>query len=154
LRSVSRVNLIAPCLPPLSAHSLPSPVSIGIIDVSAVFVMLFDGESGGDRLPAEGEGGGIESRPLSCGKARAIFPEMEIKATSLRDMIVRTFRVSRKDIWYLHFIFEAYDGLGTVSSVDPREGVVRILIPVSREEEAELLLRELSREIEMEELAQ
>ncbi len=86
-------------------------------------------------------------------KARAIFQKMQTGAPPHRDMSVRTFRLNRKDIWYLHFIFEAYDGVGTVSSVDPRGGVVEIRSPAGREEEAELLLRELSREIEMEELA-
>ena len=67
------------------------------------------------------------------------------------DPIVRTFRVNRKDIWYLHFIFEAYDGVATVSTVDAREGVVEIYIPASRDEEAKLLLQAIGREIPLEE---
>lgn len=65
------------------------------------------------------------------------------------DSVVRTFRVNRKDIWYLHFIFEAYDGVGTVSTVNPPEGIVEIRIPASREEEGDQLLAALSREIEL-----
>jgi Domain of unknown function (DUF4911) len=84
-------------------------------------------------------------------KARAIFQKMQTGAPPHRDTSVRTFRLNRKDIWYLHFIFEAYDGLGTVTTAQPREGVVEIHIPASREEEAELLLRQLCREIFMEE---
>jgi hypothetical protein len=72
-------------------------------------------------------------------------------ATELADTIVRTFRVSRKDIWYLHFIFEAYDGVATVSTVDSREGIVEICIPARRDEEAALLLQAIGREIPLEE---
>jgi Domain of unknown function (DUF4911) len=79
---------------------------------------------------------------------------MQTETTFHRTTLVRTFRLDRKDIWYLQFIFEAYDGVGTVSSLDSREGIVRIGIPASRGEEAELLLRELSREITMEEVSQ
>ena len=86
--------------------------------------------------------------------ARVIFQKMQTGATPHRDTLVRTFRLDRKDIWYLHFIFEAYDGVGTVSTVHPREGIVQISVPASRREEAELLIRELSREITMEEMTQ
>jgi hypothetical protein len=67
------------------------------------------------------------------------------------DTVVRTFRVNRKDIWYLHFIFEAYDGVATVSTVHSREGIVEICIPASRDEEAALLLQAICREIPLEE---
>lgn len=38
---------------------------------------------------------------------------------------------------------EAYDGIGTVTTVDSREGVVEVSIPESRLEEGDLLLGEL-----------
>ncbi len=66
---------------------------------------------------------------------------------------IRTFRVNRKDIWYLHFIFEAYDGVATVSTIDSREGIVILRIPSSRVEEAQQLLGALCQEISLEELA-
>jgi Domain of unknown function (DUF4911) len=75
---------------------------------------------------------------------------MQNVATTISDTLIHVFRVNRKDIWYLHFIFEAYDGVATVSTVDPKGGIVQIRVPASRGEEAELLLRALSREISLE----
>lgn len=63
------------------------------------------------------------------------------------------YRVNRSDIWYLHFIFEAYDGIGTVSTVDSREGIVQVGIPSSRIDEALKLLEEICHEIRIEPLA-
>ncbi len=77
-----------------------------------------------------------------------------MKESLYTDTLVRTLRLDRKDIWYLHFVFEAYDGLGTVSSINSREGIVEVRIPASREEEGNSLLGELSREIRMEEFTQ
>jgi len=74
---------------------------------------------------------------------------MPIDTTRYGDTVARKFRINRKDIWYLHFIFEAYDGVGTVSTVDARNGVIEIHIPSSRDEEASQLIRELSREISL-----
>ena len=63
---------------------------------------------------------------------------------------VRYYRTKRCDIVFLHFIMEACDGVATVSTVNPEEGIVRIASPVSRVEEVALLLRALEKEIEME----
>ena len=71
---------------------------------------------------------------------------------NIRETRVRTFRVDRKNIWYLHFIIEAYDGVATVSTVDSREGHVRVSIPSGRNDEAEMLLRALAREMSLEEV--
>ena len=65
------------------------------------------------------------------------------------ESVVRRCRLKRSDIWYLHFIFEAYDGIGTVSTVVPSEGIVEIRMPASRREEGERLLEALSGEIEL-----
>jgi hypothetical protein len=68
------------------------------------------------------------------------------------DTLDRLYRVSRRDIWYLHFIFEAYDGLGTVSTLDRSEGIIKILIPSSCTEEALQLIEAVAREIRLEEM--
>jgi len=64
--------------------------------------------------------------------------------------VVRTFQVNRKDILLLHVILEAYDGVANVSTVDSPNGIIEIHIPASRDEEAELLLRAICREIPLE----
>ena len=62
----------------------------------------------------------------------------------------RIIRIKRRDIGYLQFIFEAYDGVATVSTVDPEKGIIRVSIPESRLEDATLLLQSLEGEIGME----
>ena len=94
----------------------------------------------------------VESGKLVFSQGACYFPDMPLVEPHHGDIFVRTFRANRKDIWYLHFIFEAYDGVASISTVDSREGVVEICIPASREEEAELLLRAICREITLEEV--
>ena len=38
-------------------------------------------------------------------------------------------RVSPSRIWYLKFILEGYDGLATLSTIEPNEGVVLLRFP-------------------------
>jgi hypothetical protein len=38
-------------------------------------------------------------------------------------------KVERKDIYYVRFIFEGYDGLGIVTTKDPAEGLLIITYP-------------------------
>lgn len=92
------------------------------------------------------------SEILVIANSSCYFPAMPIIATPYGDTFVRTFRVIRKDIWYLHFIFEAYDGVATVSTVNSREGIVEICIPSNRDEEVDLLLRAIGQEIPLDEL--
>ena len=40
----------------------------------------------------------------------------------------RYFRINRRDISYLRFILEAYEGVAVLTTVDPGEGIVKILI--------------------------
>jgi hypothetical protein len=42
---------------------------------------------------------------------------------------VRFFRVDRRSIAYLRFTLEAYDGLATLTTLDPREGIVALSFP-------------------------
>ena len=40
----------------------------------------------------------------------------------------RQYRVERRDIMYLRATIESYDGTAVVRTVDPREGIVELLI--------------------------
>lgn len=64
----------------------------------------------------------------------------------------RFFRVDRSQHAYLTFITEAHEGLCTVSTVDNKNGIVRIIAPEGREEELDGLIRALQEEIGMEEI--
>lgn len=68
-------------------------------------------------------------------------------------MTPRFFRVDRSQHAYLTFIAESYEGLCTVSTVDNKNGIIRILPSEGQEGELEGLLEALKREIGMEELS-
>jgi len=43
--------------------------------------------------------------------------------------VVRYFKVDRRDLVYLKFILEAYEGMSTLSTVEPKGVIVRLAIP-------------------------
>ena len=49
------------------------------------------------------------------------------------DTIKRYYRVDRREIFFIQSIFEGYDGLATISTVDPNRGVIRLSIPPDAE---------------------
>jgi hypothetical protein len=64
----------------------------------------------------------------------------------------RFFRVDRSQHAYLTFIAESYEGLCTVSTVDNKNGIIRVLPSEGQEEDLERLLGALKVEIGMEEI--
>jgi Domain of unknown function (DUF4911) len=66
--------------------------------------------------------------------------------------ITRYYRVDRRYICFIHFTIEACDGIASVSTVDRIQGIIKIVIPVSQTEEADLVLGVLAQETGMEEL--
>ena len=65
--------------------------------------------------------------------------------------VTRYFRVSRREMVYLKFITETYEGLLTVSTVDKTGGVIRVSYPACFRQDAEDLLLALAGEIPLEE---
>jgi hypothetical protein len=61
----------------------------------------------------------------------------------------RYFRVPRREIGYLRFILESYDGLAFVSTLDSAEGLVEIVYPASRRQDADGLIDALVDELGM-----
>jgi hypothetical protein len=60
------------------------------------------------------------------------------------------YRIDRREICYLKFILESYDGIATMSTLDPGAGLIRIDVPPEREPELECILQDLKSEILME----
>jgi len=54
--------------------------------------------------------------------------------------IVRYFKVDRRDLVLLKFILEAYEGMSTLSTVDPAGVIVRLSIPYGFEEDVASIL--------------
>jgi len=61
--------------------------------------------------------------------------------------IQKYFRVNPRDMAYLKFIVESYEGLAVIRTVNPREGIVEWMIPPSLVEEADELIASLQEEI-------
>jgi hypothetical protein len=66
------------------------------------------------------------------------------------DTVQWYFRIRRKDIAYLKFILESYEGLGVLRTVDPRSGIVEVMVPPGMEKDMETVLEGLGDEIPME----
>ena len=60
------------------------------------------------------------------------------------------YRVDRREISYLKFILEAYEGLAVVSTLDSEAGVVVLHIAPGCESDVDMILQDLKRYIKME----
>lgn len=60
--------------------------------------------------------------------------------------IKRVFRVDRREIKYLRWTIESYDGMAVVSTLDPREAYIEIMISPGCEEMVSELLDSLREE--------
>ena len=65
-------------------------------------------------------------------------------------MIFRYFKVRHRDMVYLKFILEAYEGMNVMSTVDNVTGIIRIAIMKGFEADMDGLLAELGRQVTME----
>ena len=65
--------------------------------------------------------------------------------------IVRYFRVDRRDLVYLKFILEAYEGMSTLSTVEKSVAIVSITIPRCFVNDMDQLISSLQEEITLEE---
>ena len=65
-------------------------------------------------------------------------------------MIFRYFKVRHRDMVYLKFILEAYEGMNVMSTVDNVAGIIRIAIMKGFEADMYGLLAELGQQVAME----
>ena len=57
------------------------------------------------------------------------------------------FRVDRRKIYFLKFIFEAYDGIVSITTIDAALGIVSLSIPPGCETDVAMVLNELKNDI-------
>ena len=57
------------------------------------------------------------------------------------------FRVDRREIGFMRFIFEAYDGIANLTTIDSNRGLILINIPGGCEKYVDELLEDLKRDI-------
>ncbi|NVN99548.1 MAG: DUF4911 domain-containing protein [Geobacteraceae bacterium] len=65
--------------------------------------------------------------------------------------VVRYYKVQRSDVVFLKFILEAYEGMSTLSTVEPREAIVRLSVPVGFDADMQRILESLGDEISISE---
>jgi hypothetical protein len=61
--------------------------------------------------------------------------------------IKRTLRVDRREIGFLKFILEAYDGIATITTLDAQRGIVLLRIAPGCESDVEAVLQDLKKDI-------
>lgn len=64
-------------------------------------------------------------------------------------MLKSYYNLPRRQIGYLRFILESYDGLAFVRTLDNRQALVEIAYPASRREDVQALLGSLAEECTM-----
>lgn len=62
----------------------------------------------------------------------------------------RYYRVDRTEIAFLRFIFEAYDGIAVVRTIDAQKGIILLYIPPGCEDDVDYVLQDLAKQIMIE----
>ena len=68
------------------------------------------------------------------------------------ETIKQYYRVDRRKIAFLKFIFEAYDGLAVSTTIDPQAGILMFQIAPGCEADVEMILQDLKKDIMIEQV--
>lgn len=60
----------------------------------------------------------------------------------------QTYKVDKTRIGFIKFIFEAYEGLAVATTLDPREGIIRLAISPGQEKDVYRVVKDLAKEFE------
>ena len=66
------------------------------------------------------------------------------------ETVQRYFRVDRREIAFIKFILEAYDGLAVMETLDPMSGLVVFHIAPGCEADVDMILQDVKKEIVIE----
>ncbi|HBA88823.1 MAG TPA: DUF4911 domain-containing protein [Geobacter sp.] len=66
----------------------------------------------------------------------------------------RYYQLANKDIVYMKFILEAYEGLSTMSTVDGKRGIVKVSFPVCFAKDMAGLMQAVGEEIRITEVTE
>lgn len=73
--------------------------------------------------------------------------------TDVSASVTRYFQVERRELVFLKFVLEAYEGMSTLSTFDNKAGIVKLTIPVGFSADMAGLIDALGQEIRLVELA-
>lgn len=71
----------------------------------------------------------------------------------MREMLIKYIDVKPAEIVHFQFLIEGYEGIGTLTTLDPKRGLLRFAVPGERRAEAEEILRLVGREVAFDEVA-
>ncbi len=66
------------------------------------------------------------------------------------EAIKKYLRVDRREICFLRFIFEAYDGIAIITTIDSDSGIVLLTIAPGCEDDVEMILLDIKKDIMIE----
>ncbi len=69
------------------------------------------------------------------------------------ETIKKYYRVDRREISFLKFILEAYDGLAVLTTVDSEKGIVVVSIAPGCEADVEMILQDLKKNVMIENIS-
>ena len=72
--------------------------------------------------------------------------KVELGNTESLETNKKYYRVDRSEIAYLRFIFEAYDGIAVVKTVDAQKGIILLHIAPGCDDDVEYVLQDLKKE--------
>ena len=58
-------------------------------------------------------------------------------------------QVPRREIAYFNFLLESYEGLASVRTIDPQQGILELMVPPELKEELLSLLEAMKEEMEL-----
>jgi hypothetical protein len=81
-----------------------------------------------------------------------IIVDMVILLRRVMKTTHRYFRVDRREIAFLRFIFEAYDGIVVVKTVDAQKGIILLYMAPGCEQDVDYVLQDLEKQMVIEHL--
>jgi hypothetical protein len=69
-------------------------------------------------------------------------------------IITKKLQLERKDIAYIKFILEGYEGIALATTIDNNESIVQLTIVPDFESDVEMLLAALKKEIDFSEIVE
>ena len=69
-------------------------------------------------------------------------------------IITKKLRLERKDIAYIKFILEGYEGIALATTIDNNESIIQLTIVPDFESDVEMLLAALKKEVDFSEIVE
>ena len=66
------------------------------------------------------------------------------------ESVRKIFKIDPREIAYLRFILEGYDGLAVLTTLDAKSGIIELMIPPACMDDVEMIIQGLSSEMTIE----